>query len=122
MKLSTRTIGLTLAALVTATSFPAFADQADKDACVGLEEDDDCTRGDGSAGTCIPDDSDPGVLSCDDDGSGGSGGDDGSGGSGGDDSKAGISCSTSPGAPAPLSFAFFALAALAVGRRKIWRR
>ena len=53
--------------LVTST---AFADDADKAACAALDEGDDCTRGDGRAGTCIPDDSDPNVLTCDDDASG----------------------------------------------------
>ncbi|MEZ4439570.1 MAG: MYXO-CTERM sorting domain-containing protein [Polyangiaceae bacterium] len=57
----------------------ASADDADKAACVDLEEGDDCTRGDGGPGTCIPDESDANVLTCDDDGAGGSGGDDGGG-------------------------------------------
>ncbi len=38
-----------------------------KAACVELAEGDMCTRDDGQAGTCVPDDSDPGVLECEDD-------------------------------------------------------
>lgn len=112
MKLWTRTIGLSIAALVSLSAVPALADQADKDACVGLAEGDDCTRGDGSAGTCIPDESDASVLTCDDDGGGGSGG------GGGDDSSSGGCSSSGGGAPAGLPFAFFAMAALAGWRRK----
>lgn len=47
-------------------SSSAFADEADKAACEGLVEGDDCTRGDGDPGTCQLD-ADDDVLSCDDD-------------------------------------------------------
>ncbi|HHH28158.1 MAG TPA: hypothetical protein ENK57_07415 [Polyangiaceae bacterium] len=45
----------------------AYADAEDKAACVDLAEGDDCARGDGDPGICIPDESDPNVLTCDDD-------------------------------------------------------
>ncbi|MBK8256992.1 MAG: hypothetical protein IPK82_30495 [Polyangiaceae bacterium] len=107
MKLLTLSLTSMLVAATSLIAVPAFADQADKDACVGLEEGDDCTRGDGSAGVCIPDESDPGVLTCDDDtaSSGTSGG-----GSGG--------CSTSSGPASSLAGLVLLGAALAVSRRR----
>ena len=43
-----------------------MANDANEAACVELSEGDDCVRGDGDAGTCLPDDSDPDVLTCED--------------------------------------------------------
>ena len=65
-----------LSAAVTFVPALSYADDADKAACVDLDEGDDCTRGDGGPGVCIPDESDPDVLTCDDDPSedGGGGG------------------------------------------------
>lgn len=57
---------VSLAFAVVAAAAPAFADDADKAACADKSEGDDCTRGDGDPGTCVPDDSDP-VLTCEDD-------------------------------------------------------
>ena len=56
---------------------PALADEADKAACANLDEGDACTRGDGDPGTCVPDESDPAVLTCEDEGEGGAAADDG---------------------------------------------
>ncbi len=39
----------------------------DNDGCADLDEGDACVRKDGRNGVCKPDDSDPGVLECDDD-------------------------------------------------------
>ena len=44
----------------------ALANDEDKAACADLQEGDECTRKDGDAGVCVPDDSDP-VLTCEDD-------------------------------------------------------
>ena len=126
MKIVSRILALTFAVVLSAGAAPARADQADKDACASLDEGDDCTRGDGGSGVCVPDESDPGVLTCDDDASaGGSGsGDDGSG----DDSSGGraLACSASDGAPsggaAPLAFALGAIALVAWGRRRLAHR
>lgn len=72
-----------LLGLVTLPSI-ASANDEDKAACAALEEGDACERSDGSDGTCQPDESDPGVLTCEDDPpSGGSGGSS----SGSDDSE-----------------------------------
>ena len=89
MNLRSTVVGVALAGLVSLSATSAFADDADKAACADLDEGDDCTRGDGSAGTCIPDESDASVLTCDDDASG-------TGGSGGDDSSSG-GCSAGGG-------------------------
>jgi hypothetical protein len=51
----------------------AWGREGDEEACVDLFEGDACTRDDGSEGTCLPDDSDPDVLKCDDDGLSGGG-------------------------------------------------
>ncbi len=96
-----RTLALMLALCSTTTlTSLAFADAADKAACANLKEDDACTRGDGRPGTCVPDESDPGVLTCDDDAGGGGGG-------GGDDDgcSAAGSSSTGGGAVIPLLLA-----------------
>jgi hypothetical protein len=84
MNFRSTVFGVALAGLVSLAATPALADDEDKAACADLDEGDDCTRGDGDPGTCIPDDSDSSVLSCDDDASGS-----GAGGSGGDDSSSG---------------------------------
>ncbi|MDI1431801.1 hypothetical protein [Polyangium sorediatum] len=114
MSLYSKTLALVFASMILATVTPALADQADKDACIGFAEGDDCTDGNGRAGYCIPDESDPGVLTCEDLRSGGAGG------SGGDDSSKQpvIACSTTPGVPAPLPLSLLAAATLAWGRRR----
>ncbi len=89
-------------------------------ACEALEEGDACTRSDGDAGTCIPDESDPGVLECEDHLSA-------QGGSMSNDEQAedpmdlSFSCSISeqgPSAPAALSL----LLLLGLGRSRSRRR
>jgi MYXO-CTERM domain-containing protein len=111
MNLRSTVIGVALAGLVSLAATPAFADAADKAACADLEEGDDCTRGDGSAGTCIPDESDASVLTCDDDASG-------TGGSGGDDSSSSGGCSTGGGDPVGWLATASLLAGLAVTSRR----
>jgi MYXO-CTERM domain-containing protein len=66
MKSSTSLFAFALATSLATFAGTASADQADKDACVGLEEGDACTRGDGEPGFCQWDVSDP-VLTCEDD-------------------------------------------------------
>lgn len=90
-------LALSCASLLVTTA--SFANEGDVQACDGKADGDACTRSDGSAGTCEPDDSDPAHLHCEDESSSSSSG------SG--------SCSiTSPGAAsAPVSYA----AALALG-------
>lgn len=62
-----RTTLLSLSMLATlSVSLPAFADAEDKAACEGLANGADCVDGDGQPGACLPDDSDPNVLSCED--------------------------------------------------------
>ncbi|MFN7147283.1 MAG: hypothetical protein ACK4YP_26180, partial [Myxococcota bacterium] len=61
---------LGVATLLFALSTPAFARDGDEEACEGKEAGDPCTRSRGDEGTCQPDDSDPTVLKCDDDGGG----------------------------------------------------
>lgn len=101
--------GVALTGLVSLAATPAFADAADKAACADLEEGDDCTRGDGGPGTCIPDESDADVLTCDDDASG-------TGGSGGDDSSGG--CSAGGGDPIGWLASASLLAGLAFVKRR----
>lgn len=67
--------GVALAGFVSLAATPAFADDADKAACADLDEGDECTRGSGDPGVCIPDESDADVLTCDDDSSGTGGAD-----------------------------------------------
>jgi hypothetical protein len=86
------------------SALPAYADQADKDACVGLADGDACKRAGGQAAVCIPDESNPNALTCDDSGAGRS-----SGGSG---------CSASGGAADPLTMTLLGLPALVWSRRK----
>lgn len=89
----------------------ALADDEDKAACVDLDEGDDCTRGDGDPGVCIPDESDPNVLTCDDDTL--------SSGGGGSNSGSGDGCSASGAASTGGGFALVGLvAALAIGGRR----
>jgi uncharacterized protein (TIGR03382 family) len=113
MKIRSSMLGISTAALLAVSATPALADQADKDACVGLEEDDDCTRGDGDPGFCIPDESDPNVLTCDDD-TAGAGGDDGSGG----DDSSGSGCSASGGAGSSLAGGGLIAGLIALARRR----
>jgi len=94
----------------------ALADDADKAACASLDEGDDCTRGDGDPGVCIPDESDTNVLTCDDDTSGA-----GAGGSGGSDGSSDCSSAGTRGSSG-LGFFFAALAGLAVSRRRLFTR
>ncbi len=84
----------------------ASADDDDKAACVNLEEGDACTRGDGDPGFCFPDESDPQVLTCDDDGAGGDG-------SSGDDG-----CSVTPGGAPMTPWLPLALALWLLYRRR----
>jgi MYXO-CTERM domain-containing protein len=72
-----RSLFTTLFACTLLAAPVAHADEADKAACAALEEGDGCTRGNGDPGICIPDESDPDVLTCDDDGLGSNAGDDG---------------------------------------------
>lgn len=109
MNFRSTVFGVALTGLVSLVAMPAFADDADKAACANLEEDDDCTRGDGGPGVCIPDESDPNVLTCDDDSSG-------TGGSGGDDASGG--CSAGGGDP----IGWLAGASLLVGLAFVKRR
>lgn len=94
---------------------PARADQADKDACVGLDAGDACTRGSGKAGTCTPDESNANVLTCDDDEGGNTGG---GGSSSGGGSSGGCSASAAGGAPDHLAMTLLGLSALVWSRRK----
>jgi hypothetical protein len=110
MNFRSTVFGVALAGFVTLAATPALADDADKAACANLEEDDDCTRGDGDPGVCIPDESDPDVLTCDDDSSG-------TGGSGGDDSSSG-GCSAGGGDP----IGWLATASLLAGLAFVKRR
>ncbi len=106
MKLANILFGtLVLGSLLVAPAI-ASADEADKAACADLDEGDDCTRGDGGPGTCIPDESDPDVLTCDDDSSSSSTG------SGGSDDGSSSSASCSAAAPSSGSAAFGALGLL----------
>jgi MYXO-CTERM domain-containing protein len=98
---------LTAFALCSAVAAPALAREGDKEACIGLAEGDECTRADGDPGFCFPDDSDPNVLECDDDGSG-SASDDG--------------CSMAAGGASPWSLAAAAAALGLVGLRSRRRR
>ncbi len=87
--------------------------QGDQAACVDHEEGDACTRADGRAGTCSPDDSDPGTLECDDDAAPSS---DDSGGNSNDDSPQ-LSCSFDRAAAPSGLLGLFAIAAIARRRR-----
>jgi uncharacterized protein (TIGR03382 family) len=73
MNRSASLFALALASSLAFTSGFAFADEADKAACVDKSEGDECTRGDGDPGFCEVDESDD-VLSCDDDGASSSSG------------------------------------------------
>lgn len=105
---------LSLAVALATASAPALADDDDKAACADKAEGDACTRGDGDAGVCVPDDSDP-VLTCEDDvgstsGSGSTSG--GSDDSSDDSSSGGCSAAGSPASPAgALALVGLALAA-----------
>ena len=104
-KLRSLLVALSTAATLALVPTAALADQADKDACADLEEGDDCTRGDGGPGVCIPDESDTTVLTCDDDSSGTS-----------DDSSSGCTTAVSANLGAgsgPLLLALGALVAFA---------
>jgi MYXO-CTERM domain-containing protein len=109
MKNLSTLFAVTLGAALALGTPIARADQADKDACIGLAEGDDCTRGNGAPGTCSPDASDPSVLTCDDDASG-------TADSGGDSSG----CSTSRGSPDPLAILLLGVG-LAWSRRRAAR-
>ncbi|NUP14299.1 MAG: hypothetical protein HOW73_50350 [Polyangiaceae bacterium] len=98
--------------LATVAFAPAIAsaDDADKAACADLDEGDECTRGDGDPGFCIPDESDANVLTCDDDRSAGGTG----GSSAGDDNSSGAGCSASSGAANASGAILVALAGLGI--------
>lgn len=109
---------ITLLASALAFSFSfmpalAHADDADKAACVDLDEGDDCTRGDGGPGVCIPDESDPDVLTCDDDP-----GVDNSGGGSSDDGGAGCAAAPSASGSPVVALVGLALALAARARRR----
>jgi MYXO-CTERM domain-containing protein len=91
----------------TVSANAAFADEADKAACVDLEEGDACTRGDGDPGTCVPDESDPDVLTCEDEA-----------GAGGAASGEGGCSSAGQHGRAPGAALAVAVAGLLVGRRR----
>ena len=93
---------LALASALSLSAGAAFADDADKAACVDKEEGDECTDGDGDAGFCEWDDSDR-VLSCDDDGP---------------SSSSSSGCSASGGSSGDASGVLAALGALALVRRR----
>lgn len=59
-------LALSCASLLPTTA--SFANEGDVQACDGKTDGDDCTRSDGGAGTCQPDESDPAVLTCEDTG------------------------------------------------------
>lgn len=61
------------ALFLTLASSPALADDADKAACASLDRGDACIRGNGDPGVCLPDESDPNVLTCEDTGTSSSG-------------------------------------------------
>ncbi|MBK6513174.1 MAG: hypothetical protein IPM79_06930 [Polyangiaceae bacterium] len=103
-----------LSAAVTFVPALSYADDADKAACVDLDEGDDCTRGDGGPGVCIPDESDPDVLTCDDDPSEDGGG----GGSSSDSGGAGCAIGSGPSGAPLLAVVGVALAAAGLGSRR----
>lgn len=97
-------------------SATAFAKEGDVEACAGLEAGDGCTRADGDPGVCQPDDSDPNVIKCDDDGLGSSG----AGASGGDDSSddGSIECAYGAGPGTPDAGLALALAGVLIAARR----
>jgi uncharacterized protein (TIGR03382 family) len=60
-------------ALLLASPGALAATDPDVTACEGASEGDACTRENGDEATCLPDESDPGTLKCDDDGGSSSG-------------------------------------------------
>lgn len=102
--------GVLLASASLFAALPAAADDADKAACASLDEGDDCTRGDGDPGVCIPDESDASVLTCDDDTSSGAGGS-------ADDNGSGCSATGRAGSAGWLVIGGVALALASRGRR-----
>jgi MYXO-CTERM domain-containing protein len=63
----TRTLTLsTLGAALFLTAGVARANDTDRAACEAASEGDACVRHTGDAGTCVPDESDPSVLTCED--------------------------------------------------------
>ncbi len=81
-------------------------------ACSDLEEDDACIRGDGSDGFCTPDQSDPGVLECEDDAAPSPSGED------QPSIDDVLSCSVTQQAPAPAGLALLMLLGLVRRRRR----
>jgi hypothetical protein len=78
-------VAIALAFAAFTTPLHAHADDGDKAACADLAEGDACTDSDGAEGTCVPDESDANVLTCEDSASV-------------DDSSSGCSASASRGA------------------------
>ena len=109
--MSSKLFGLLFVGVSLLVALPAAADDADKAACASLEEGDDCTRGDGGPGVCIPDESDASVLTCDDDASSGAGGSS-------DDDSAGCSAAAGNGSAGWLVVVGAAAAATLRGRRR----
>jgi hypothetical protein len=96
----------------------ALAKEGDVEACSGKSQGDACTRADGDAGTCSPDDSDPNVLTCDDDATGAGGSS-----SGDDGGCSGSDGSTTSSSNAPVAaFALLGLGAFGRTRRAALRR
>jgi MYXO-CTERM domain-containing protein len=113
------TIALALSLAFATVAGPALADDADKAACADKAEGDDCTRGDGDPGVCVPDDSDP-VLTCEDDAGSsgrGSGSGDSSADSSDDDTSTGDGCSAGGAPGSGLGALLLAGLALAARRR-----
>ena len=98
---------LTLAATLVFTT-AALANDEDKAACEDLVEGAECLRHNGDDGICVYDDSDPDVLTCEDENW-----------SGGDDSG-GVSCATgrSPASGAPI-LALLGLGVLGLVTRRV---
>jgi MYXO-CTERM domain-containing protein len=125
MKSSASLFAFALATSLATFAATASADQADKDACVGLAEGDACTRGDGEPGFCAWDDTDP-VLTCEDatsssSSSSSSGCDDDSDPDCEDITNIDIGCSSSGNAPGSLWGLVGVAAALVTGRRRSLR-
>jgi len=59
-------VAIALAFAAFTTPLHAHADDGDKAACADLAEGDACTDSDGAEGTCVPDESDASVLTCED--------------------------------------------------------
>ena len=61
-----RAAAVASSAVLVAMASDARADDADKAACIDMDEGEACVDSDGEPGTCVADESDPNVLSCED--------------------------------------------------------